>query len=116
VSTDNLTPTGAPEETRVVGKLSTLDRFLPVWIIAAMVVGLVAGRLIPGLGSYGYSWTPPAGMPIASGCTPDSDTCVVSDYGAQYATATVQIAQGGYTATLQTSAEFESYCTGGGCP
>ncbi|QUH01875.1 ACR3 family arsenite efflux transporter [Saccharopolyspora erythraea] len=34
----------------VVAKLSTLDRFLPVWIGAAMVVGLLAGRWIPGLG------------------------------------------------------------------
>jgi arsenical-resistance protein len=34
----------------VVAKLSTLDRFLPVWILTAMVVGLLAGRLIPGLG------------------------------------------------------------------
>jgi arsenical-resistance protein len=34
----------------VVGKLSSLDRFLPVWILAAMVVGLAAGRLVPGLG------------------------------------------------------------------
>ncbi|WP_107655528.1 ACR3 family arsenite efflux transporter [Nocardia suismassiliense] len=34
----------------VVGKLSTLDRFLPVWIGAAMVAGLLLGRLIPGLG------------------------------------------------------------------
>jgi ACR3 family arsenite transporter len=33
----------------VVGKLSTLDRFLPVWIAAAMVVGLLGGRVIPGL-------------------------------------------------------------------
>jgi ACR3 family arsenite transporter len=33
----------------VVGKLSTLDRFLPVWIGAAMVVGLLAGRWVPGL-------------------------------------------------------------------
>ncbi|GAA3853531.1 ACR3 family arsenite efflux transporter [Amycolatopsis tucumanensis] len=33
----------------VVGKLSTLDRFLPVWIGAAMVLGLLAGRWIPGL-------------------------------------------------------------------
>ncbi|SFQ80084.1 ACR3 family arsenite efflux transporter [Amycolatopsis rubida] len=32
-----------------VGKLSTLDRFLPVWIAAAMVAGLLAGRWIPGL-------------------------------------------------------------------
>ncbi|MBC6458585.1 ACR3 family arsenite efflux transporter [Actinomadura sp. HBU206391] len=35
--------------TGVVGKLSTLDRFLAVWIIAAMAVGLGLGRLIPGL-------------------------------------------------------------------
>ena len=33
----------------VVSKLSTLDRFLPVWIGLAMVSGLVLGRLIPGL-------------------------------------------------------------------
>lgn len=32
----------------VVGKLSTLDRFLPVWIGVAMVVGLLLGRVIPG--------------------------------------------------------------------
>jgi ACR3 family arsenite transporter len=38
------------EQTGVVGKLSTLDRFLPVWIAAAMVIGLLAGRWIPGLG------------------------------------------------------------------
>lgn len=28
----------------VVGKLSTLDRFLPVWIGIAMVAGLLLGR------------------------------------------------------------------------
>ncbi|MFD1240889.1 ACR3 family arsenite efflux transporter [Arthrobacter ulcerisalmonis] len=36
-------------EAAVVGKLSTLDRFLPVWIIAAMALGLLLGSLIPGL-------------------------------------------------------------------
>jgi len=36
-------------DTAVVGKLSTLDRFLPVWIGVAMVVGLLLGRMIPGL-------------------------------------------------------------------
>ena len=39
----------APGEEAVVGKLSTLDRFLPVWIIAAMALGLLLGNLIPGL-------------------------------------------------------------------
>ncbi|MFC9975678.1 ACR3 family arsenite efflux transporter [Spirillospora sp. NPDC127200] len=33
----------------MVGKLSTLDRFLPVWIIAAMALGLLLGRGVPGL-------------------------------------------------------------------
>ncbi|MGV9825540.1 ACR3 family arsenite efflux transporter [Gordonia sp. NPDC003429] len=34
----------------VAGRLSVLDRFLPVWIGAAMVAGLVLGRGVPGLG------------------------------------------------------------------
>jgi arsenical-resistance protein len=33
----------------VVGKLSVLDRFLPVWILAAMTLGLGVGRAVPGL-------------------------------------------------------------------
>ena len=41
--------TEEPATTRVVGNLSTLDRFLPVWIAAAMAVGLVGGRVVPGL-------------------------------------------------------------------
>ena len=39
----------APEDAAVLQRLSTLDRFLPVWILAAMVLGLLLGRLVPGL-------------------------------------------------------------------
>src|SRR5674476_1379011 len=35
----------------VVAKLSTLDRFLPVWIGVAMLVGLLLGRGVPDLGT-----------------------------------------------------------------
>jgi len=42
---DPSAPAGA-----VVRKLSTLDRWLPVWIGVAMVAGLALGRLAPGLG------------------------------------------------------------------
>jgi arsenical-resistance protein len=35
----------------VVGKLSTLDRYLPLWIGAAMAVGLLLGRLVPQVNS-----------------------------------------------------------------
>ena len=47
------TRTGAPEgtggEQAVMARLPVLDRFLPVWIGAAMAAGLLLGRLVPGL-------------------------------------------------------------------
>ncbi len=49
MSTRTDTPPLRQDEAAVVGKLSTLDRFLPVWIIAAMALGLLLGSLIPGL-------------------------------------------------------------------
>jgi ACR3 family arsenite transporter len=42
---------GTDLDTPVLRRLSTLDRFLPVWIIVAMALGLLLGWLIPGLNS-----------------------------------------------------------------
>ena len=42
-------PMSNSRDAAVLRQLSTLDRFLPAWIIAAMVLGLVLGRLVPGL-------------------------------------------------------------------
>lgn len=45
------TPT-ATRSPQVLRGLSTLDRWLPAWIVAAMIIGLLAGRLVPGLGGW----------------------------------------------------------------
>ncbi|MFJ6379502.1 ACR3 family arsenite efflux transporter [Kitasatospora sp. NPDC092039] len=42
-------PATGPEPASVAGGLSFLDRYLAVWILAAMAVGLGLGRLVPGL-------------------------------------------------------------------
>ncbi len=41
----------APAEGPILTRLSTLDRFLPLWIFAAMTIGLLLGRLYPDLGA-----------------------------------------------------------------
>ncbi|MFV0463211.1 MAG: ACR3 family arsenite efflux transporter [Nostocoides sp.] len=43
--------TETPTRDALSTKLSTLDRFLPMWIGAAMLVGLLFGRAVPGLGA-----------------------------------------------------------------
>lgn len=37
-------------EAPVAARLSTLDRLLPAWILVAMALGLLLGRVVPGLG------------------------------------------------------------------
>ncbi|MEU4600824.1 ACR3 family arsenite efflux transporter [Nocardia sp. GTS18] len=56
------------EQPPVVGKLSTLDRFLPLWIGAAMLAGILLGRMIPGLGdALGAVEIDGVSLPIAIG-------------------------------------------------
>ena len=45
------TPLSDATPASVVRRLSTLDRFLPLWIFAAMGLGLLLGRAFPGLGA-----------------------------------------------------------------
>jgi arsenite transporter len=47
--TTRLRSAPGPDEAAVLGKLSTLDRFLPLWIALAMGAGLGVGSLIPRL-------------------------------------------------------------------
>jgi ACR3 family arsenite transporter len=48
-----MTPTAVhPAEAAVISRLSTLDRFLPLWIALAMAGGLAVGSLIPGLDDF----------------------------------------------------------------
>jgi ACR3 family arsenite transporter len=59
-------PATGQQETRA--RLSTIDRFLPVWIIAAMALGLVLGRVIPGLsGALDAVKVGSVSLPIAVG-------------------------------------------------
>ncbi|MCV7381238.1 arsenical-resistance protein [Mycobacterium alsense] len=61
-------PATTDHHTPVVGKLSTLDRFLPVWIGAAMVAGLLLGRAVPGFDlALGAVQLDGVSLPIAIG-------------------------------------------------
>ena len=59
-------PATTPEH--VAGRLSTLDRYLPVWIGLAMAVGLGLGRAVPDLGvALGKVRVDTVSLPIAIG-------------------------------------------------
>ncbi len=52
-SADSVTgTTTAPPEPAVAAKLSTLDRYLPVWIGVAMALGIGIGRVLPDLDDW----------------------------------------------------------------
>jgi ACR3 family arsenite transporter len=52
----------------VLARMSRLDRFLPVWIVTAMAVGLLLGRLLPGLaGALDAVRVGSVSLPIAVG-------------------------------------------------
>ncbi|WP_129975156.1 ACR3 family arsenite efflux transporter [Rhodococcus sp. Q1] len=52
----------------VMGRMSTLDRFLPVWIGTAIVIGLLLGRTVPGIGeTLGFIEIDGISLPIALG-------------------------------------------------
>lgn len=58
----------AGAEVHVADRLSTLDRFLPVWIGLAMAAGLLLGRLVPGLDdALGTVAVDGVSLPIALG-------------------------------------------------
>ncbi|MHB8618482.1 MAG: ACR3 family arsenite efflux transporter [Chloroflexota bacterium] len=61
-------PAAASRGAPVLRRLSTLDRFLPAWIIGAMLVGLAIGRLWPGIGAALGRWEiEGVSVPIALG-------------------------------------------------
>ena len=56
------------EREHVVARLSTLDRFLPLWIALAMAAGLIIGTLVPGLNdALDHLRIGTVSLPIAAG-------------------------------------------------
>ena len=61
-------PPATAEVSGLPARLSTTDRYLPVWIGVAMVAGLLLGRLVPGLGEWlGAVEIDGVSLPIALG-------------------------------------------------
>ena len=56
------------QKTSVVGRLSFLDRYLTLWIFAAMGVGVLAGNLLPGIAPFlDHLSVGTTSIPIAAG-------------------------------------------------
>lgn len=66
---DSVTVSTAPAGTgSITARLSTLDRYLAVWILAAMAFSLALGRFVPGLGDLlGSVTVAGVSLPIAVG-------------------------------------------------
>lgn len=62
----NASPQTVTERTPTVRRLSTLDRWLPLWIGLAMIVGLVLGRFVPGV-SYALARLEVGGVSVPIG-------------------------------------------------
>jgi len=57
-----------PATANLTGRLSTLDRFLPLWIFVAMALGVALGKLFPGLaGGLDSLQVDTVSLPIAIG-------------------------------------------------
>lgn len=62
------TPQDIQGTEHVMAKLSVLDRFLPLWIMGAMALGLVLGRFVPQLSvALGAIQIAHVSLPIALG-------------------------------------------------
>ena len=61
-------PTPEDASTNVLQRMTVLDRWLPLWIILAMLLGLALGKLVPGLQSHLTALTiGDVSLPIALG-------------------------------------------------
>ena len=52
LSTAHTGPDGSTTEAERQTRLGTIDRFLPVWILLAMALGITLGRVFPDLGAW----------------------------------------------------------------
>ena len=67
MNADGAGAAGSPNASPI-RKLDAVDRYLPVWVISAMAVGLALGRLWPGLGTAVGAWqVQSVSVPIAIG-------------------------------------------------